>query len=692
MAEKLLGPVVRDPRRRARPRLPAPRERARAVARARPRVRADLDAQRDARASPARRCRSRSATSSTLHEALDEWGREALLVFFLTAHWRKPDRLLRGDDGRGDGACRGAPRTSSATRRDAAPEGAWERFAAALEDDFNTPDALARHARVARPRPAPPRASMSSGSRRSRSRTRRPTEAARARASSARQARAARDFAEADRLRAEIDGRGLGGAGRARRVPARAGPVTPRASWSTAAGPCARRCAGRARCSSCGRPSARSPPSPGSGRRRCARTRSRSASSPRRRARATTRASSPGASRTATPTPYELAAAERPLLACLDQVTDPRNLGAVCRSAEGAGATGVVVPAHGSARVTAAVCRASAGAVEHLPVAVVAEPRALPRRGQGRRPLGLCGGGRRRAAALGGRSRRRRRARLRRRGQGLRPLVRTCCDGAVSIPLAGARRVAERERRGGAAALRGAAARGRGRRCSSRCRDPTLYLFDGYNLLHAGRLRRPARARRRARELRRAARRARRGRLRRGRRGRRARAARGPLRAARRRAARAARRRAPRHGASSASSRRTRVRGTAGQEVRKRSLAGVPARAPAGRSTRSAPGSQLGDAVDAETRARLERLRRGQLSGHEHTVLATAVPCKGVVTLRATAMFRLNFRVRLRVEPRDGRLSPVSRKSREIAMAASDCAPQRRPRRRLNESLRICSS
>src|SRR6266550_3638974 len=68
---------------------------------------------------------------------------------------------------------------------------------------------------------------------------------------------------------------------------------------------------------------------------------------------------------------YELAAAERPLLACLDQVTDPRNLGAVCRAAEGAGATGVVLPAHGTARVTPAVCRASAGAVEHLPVAVV---------------------------------------------------------------------------------------------------------------------------------------------------------------------------------------------------------------------------------------------------------------------------------------------------------------------------------
>src|SRR3954463_14383785 len=68
---------------------------------------------------------------------------------------------------------------------------------------------------------------------------------------------------------------------------------------------------------------------------------------------------------------YELAAGEAPLLVCLDQVTDPHNLGAVCRSAEGGGATGVVLPAHGAARVTPAVCRAAAGAVEHLPVAVV---------------------------------------------------------------------------------------------------------------------------------------------------------------------------------------------------------------------------------------------------------------------------------------------------------------------------------
>ena len=75
------------------------------------------------------------------------------------------------------------------------------------------------------------------------------------------------------------------------------------------------------------------------------------------------------------PYPYadagELARAGEPLLVCLDQVTDPQNLGAVARSAEGAGATGIVLPAHRSARVTAAVCRASAGAVEHLPIAVV---------------------------------------------------------------------------------------------------------------------------------------------------------------------------------------------------------------------------------------------------------------------------------------------------------------------------------
>jgi 23S rRNA (guanosine2251-2'-O)-methyltransferase len=134
---------------------------------------------------------------------------------------------------------------------------------------------------------------------------------------------------------------------------------------------------------------------------------------------------------------WELAAADRPLLACLDQVTDPRNLGAVCRSAEGAGATGVVVPAHGSATVTPAVARSSAGAVEHLPIAVV--PNLARWLGEVKGPqlwaYAAAGDGETRlwdadltdgvALVFGA------------EGKGVRPLVRRTCDGAISIPLAG---------------------------------------------------------------------------------------------------------------------------------------------------------------------------------------------------------------------------------------------------------------
>jgi 23S rRNA (guanosine2251-2'-O)-methyltransferase len=134
---------------------------------------------------------------------------------------------------------------------------------------------------------------------------------------------------------------------------------------------------------------------------------------------------------------HELAAQERPLLVCLDQVTDPHNLGAVIRSAEGAGATGVVVPAHGSARVTPAVARSSAGAVEHLPVAVV--PNLARYLGEIKRgdlwvwaavgdsdtPMWSADFSGGTALVFGA------------EGRGLRPLVRKTCDAAVSIPLAG---------------------------------------------------------------------------------------------------------------------------------------------------------------------------------------------------------------------------------------------------------------
>ena len=69
--------------------------------------------------------------------------------------------------------------------------------------------------------------------------------------------------------------------------------------------------------------------------------------------------------------PDVLLAAEDALVVCLDQVQDPHNLGAVCRVAEAAGAAGVVIPERRAVEVTPAVCKASAGAVEHLPVARV---------------------------------------------------------------------------------------------------------------------------------------------------------------------------------------------------------------------------------------------------------------------------------------------------------------------------------
>jgi 23S rRNA (guanosine2251-2'-O)-methyltransferase len=134
---------------------------------------------------------------------------------------------------------------------------------------------------------------------------------------------------------------------------------------------------------------------------------------------------------------YELAAADSPLLVCLDQVTDPHNLGAVARTAEAAGASGVVVPAHNSARVTPAVVRASAGAIEHLPVAVVKNMARYLSEVKGPQLWAWAAAGDAEtslweadltdgiALVLGA------------EGKGVRPLVRRTCDAAVSIPLLG---------------------------------------------------------------------------------------------------------------------------------------------------------------------------------------------------------------------------------------------------------------
>ena len=76
----------------------------------------------------------------SLREALDEWGRETLLVYFLGGHWRKPvdysDDVLEQAAAQAESFC-------NVFRGDSVEGGDWDAFAAALEDDFNTPEALA---------------------------------------------------------------------------------------------------------------------------------------------------------------------------------------------------------------------------------------------------------------------------------------------------------------------------------------------------------------------------------------------------------------------------------------------------------------------------------------------------------------------------------------------------------------------
>jgi 23S rRNA (guanosine2251-2'-O)-methyltransferase len=141
------------------------------------------------------------------------------------------------------------------------------------------------------------------------------------------------------------------------------------------------------------------------------------------------------------PYPYadaaELLAQPDPVIAALDEVTDPQNLGAVCRTAEAAGATGVVILERRSAEVTAAVCKASAGAVEHLAVARVrnlADFLADAKRA-GCWCYGAAAGAKTPYTApdwsggvvlvLGA------------EGKGLRPRVAAACDDLVSLPMRG---------------------------------------------------------------------------------------------------------------------------------------------------------------------------------------------------------------------------------------------------------------
>jgi 23S rRNA (guanosine2251-2'-O)-methyltransferase len=132
----------------------------------------------------------------------------------------------------------------------------------------------------------------------------------------------------------------------------------------------------------------------------------------------------------------ELLGAADAFLVALDEVQDPQNLGAIARTAECAGVTGLILPERRSAEVTPAACKASAGAVEHLRIARVRNLADFL--GEAKRAglwcYGADGAGRRYTEVdyagglvlvLGG------------EGKGLRPRVAGACDELVALPMRG---------------------------------------------------------------------------------------------------------------------------------------------------------------------------------------------------------------------------------------------------------------
>ncbi len=133
----------------------------------------------------------------------------------------------------------------------------------------------------------------------------------------------------------------------------------------------------------------------------------------------------------------DLLAAPDALIVALDEIQDPQNLGAICRTAECAGATGVVIPERRSAEVTPAVCKASAGAVEHLAIARVRNLAdfLLDARAAGAWSYGADG-----AAGSGWTApdyRGKVVLAMGSEGRGLRPRVARACDELVALPLHG---------------------------------------------------------------------------------------------------------------------------------------------------------------------------------------------------------------------------------------------------------------
>ena len=128
---------------------------------------------------------------------------------------------------------------------------------------------------------------------------------------------------------------------------------------------------------------------------------------------------------------------EAPLIVLCDELSDPHNLGAILRTAECAGAHGVIIPKRRSVGLTAVVGKASAGAVEYIPVArvsnIAAAIRELKERGvwvfgtaaDGALPLYSADLRGPAAIVIGN------------EGEGMSRIVAESCDFKVSIPMKG---------------------------------------------------------------------------------------------------------------------------------------------------------------------------------------------------------------------------------------------------------------
>ena len=322
-----------------------------------------------------------------LHEALDAVGRDALIMYFVCGHYRQPlaytEDALAEAAALGRAACASCARRLDAGRR--APPGPGRRRGALLRRAGRRLQHAARRARRCSTGCARPTAASTPASARRRPRCARCSRVfgleraagGRARGAGRRGAAAARASARQARARPRL----------------RAPPTARATSWRRAAGRsatrprargCVRRAGDRLRPQPGARGAARAPArSAGSGPPRrgrgslAARTwTSRRSTTPRRSSGSCGSPDHQGVCAEVGPLPLRrrrLAArsADDALVVCLDEVQDPHNLGAVCRVAEAPAPPGVVIPERRSAEVTPAVCKASAGAVEHLPIARV---------------------------------------------------------------------------------------------------------------------------------------------------------------------------------------------------------------------------------------------------------------------------------------------------------------------------------